>query len=85
MKMNLKAKGYFIYIGAFIMIVLLMLLTIFGWRHYVRKIEGDGFGQQAGGALYDRHYVMIPDDEIVNQAKGYLEQLHNNEIITIGE
>lgn len=81
MKINLKAKGYFIYIGAFIMVVLLMLLTIFGWRHYVRKIEGDGFGQQAGGALYDRHYVMIPDDadsglwqEIYNSARETAEQ-----------
>ena len=30
-------------------------------------------------------YVMVPDEEIVNQAKAYLEQIHNNEIITIGE
>ena len=30
-------------------------------------------------------YVMVPDEEVVNQAKMYLEQIHNNEIMTIGE
>ena len=30
-------------------------------------------------------YVMVPDEAVVNQAKTYLEQIHNNEIITIGE
>ena len=30
-------------------------------------------------------YVMVPDEEIVNQAKTYFEQIHNNELIIIGE
>ena len=30
-------------------------------------------------------YVMVPDEAVVNQAKTYYQQIHNNEIITIGE
>jgi hypothetical protein len=30
-------------------------------------------------------YVMNPDYALVDQAKSYLEQMHNNEIIKIGE
>ena len=82
MKINLKAKGYFIYIGAFVIIVLLMLLTVLGWRYYVRKIEGDDLGQQAGGALYDRHYVMIPDDAVVAECSQKIQSVLNPEAST---
>lgn len=81
MKINLKAKGYFIYIGAFVMVVLLMILTVFGWRYYIREMEGNEWKQLTAGDVYERHYVLIPDDadsglwqEIYDSAKETAEQ-----------
>lgn len=49
------------------------------------SVNGKGSSEYTYSLPNYATYVMIPDDELVNQAKGYLEQLHNNEIITIGE
>lgn len=81
MKINSKTKRYYIYTAAFLAIVLLMILTVIGWRYYVRKLEGNGIEQLTGGTLYERHYAMIPDDadsglwqEIYDSARETAEQ-----------
>ena len=55
------------------------------WDIKTFSVNGKGSSEYTYSIPNYPVYVMIPDDEIVNQAKGYLEQLHNNEIITIGE
>ena len=58
--MKIKIKGYYIYTIVFIF--LLMILTVFGWSYYVRKMEGNEWKQLTAGDAYERHYVLIPDD-----------------------
>lgn len=77
----MKSKRNYIYFLALAVMILLMTMTVFGWRYYVRRIERNSLGQLTGTNAYDRHYVLIPDDadsglwqEIYNSAKKTAEQ-----------
>ena len=55
------------------------------WDIQTFSVNGKGANEFTYSMPNYATYVMVPDEEIVNQAKVYLEQIHNNEIITIGE
>ncbi len=43
-----------------------ILLTVLGWRHYIRTVERNEWGGLLNAREYGHHYVMIPDDASSN-------------------
>lgn len=39
-----------------------VILTLLGWRYYIRTIEKSEWGELNGREAYAHHYAMIPDD-----------------------
>lgn len=39
-----------------------VLLTLLGWRYYIRTIEKSEWGELNGREKYEHHYALIPDD-----------------------
>lgn len=54
-------KKYTVYY-ALAALALVVLLTLFGWRCYIRTIKKDEMGELNSRREYARHYVMIPDE-----------------------
>lgn len=55
---------------------MVVILTLVGWRYYIRTIEKSELGELHGRDTYRHHYVLIPDDadsalwqDIFNSAK----------------
>lgn len=42
---------------------LVIILTLTGWRYYIRTIEKNQWGELDNSREYTRHYALIPDDE----------------------
>lgn len=43
-------------------LIAVIILTIAGWRYYVKTIEENEWGEMGAKQQYERHYVLIPDD-----------------------
>ncbi|MDO4320885.1 MAG: substrate-binding domain-containing protein [Lachnospiraceae bacterium] len=43
-----------------------ILLTLLGWRYYIRTVEKNEWGELLNAREYSRHYVMIPDESSSN-------------------
>lgn len=55
------------------------------WDIVTYSVNGTGANEYTYSMPNYATYVMVPDQTLVNQARSYLEQIHNNEIITISE
>lgn len=47
---------------ALIALIVTVIVTISGWRYYIKTIEQSELGERSSNVQYDRHYVLIPDD-----------------------
>lgn len=43
-------------------LILVMILTVLGWRYYIKTLEKNEWGDQSTKKKYEHHYVIIPDD-----------------------
>lgn len=43
-------------------LALIVIMTIAGWRYYIKSIEKNELGELSSKRTYGRHYAMIPDD-----------------------
>ena len=55
------------------------------WNILTYSVNGTGASEYTYSIPNYATYVMVPDQALVDQAKVYFEQIHNNEIITMGE
>lgn len=43
-------------------LIVVIILTILGWRYYIKTIEKNEWDEVLNKEEYERHYVIIPDD-----------------------
>lgn len=60
-----KQKKFAVYC-ALAGLLISILLTVLGWRYYVRRLEKGEWGALLNAREYERHYVMIPDESASN-------------------